>query len=214
MKGVGESTRSSSGSTDSDRGVESEDQEAPPSTVLVGSVYKSIRWALCDLLLRLGNRDDRDPSQLPPLLDDLESVSYLVERYMAHEQRRIYPILAESAPTAIQRLLLQHQQQASEIACLRELARQTEATEHDNGLGIEHLYLQFSRFVASTLLHLYEEETLTNQTLLLTCDRALVTSVQASIVSDMGPDERALFRRALLSSTRLRWRKRVGLGGS
>lgn len=213
MKEVGGSSRGGAAVTDDDRSLASADEEDPPSTVLVGSVYKSIRWALCDLLLRLGNRDDHDPSQLPPLLDDLESVSYLVERYMAHEERRIYPIVAEVDPTAVQRLMLQHRQQASEIACLRELARQTEATTHDNGLGIERLYLEFSRFVAGTLLHLYEEETLTNQTLLLACDRALVTSVQSSIMNDMGPDERALFRRALLSSTRLRWRRGVSLGG-
>ncbi len=190
---------------------EADDTEAPPSSVFVGSVYKSIRWALCDLLLRLGSSDDHEPSELPPLLDDLESVLYLVERYQDHEERRIYPIVKDVAPTAIQRLLVQHHQQTKEIAHLRQLANSAEHADHGSNTTLERLYLEFSRFVANTLTHLYDEEITTNQALLLVRDNTFVTQLQSSILSDMGPDERALFRRALLPSTRPTWRRHVGL---
>lgn len=188
-------------------------EDAPPSSILVGSVYKSLRFALCDLLSRLGSCDDQDPVTLPPLLDDLESVLYLVERYKDHEERRVYPIVKEVAPTAIQRLLLQHQQQAAEIAHLRELACRAEPTGTQSNVTLERLYLEFSRFVANTLLHLYDEEHITSQALAVVADHTCITQIQSTILNDMGPDERALFRRALLPSTRPTWRKHVGLRG-
>lgn len=186
--------------------------EPPPSSVFIGSVYKSLRWSLCDLLLRLGNSDAHDPAERLPLLDDLESVLYLLERYRDHEERRVYPIVEEVQPTAVQRLLLQHREQDAAIAYIRQLASDAEQGGENPSSTIEHLYLQFSRFVASTLAHLYDEETLTTQALSSLHDSAFVAQVQSSILNDMGPDERALFRRALLPSTRPTWRKHVGLG--
>lgn len=176
--------------------------------MFVGSIYKSVRWALCDLLLRLGNCD-ANAEQLAPLLDDLEGAFYLLERYRDHEERRIYPLVKEVAPTAVQRLSLQHQH---EIAELRGLAARAEPNEARASETLERLYLEFSRFVGNTLLHLFDEEVLTTQALLLVHDAAFA-QVHTSIMNDMGPDERALFRRVLLPSTRPTWRKHVGING-
>ncbi len=170
-----------------------------PKVDLYGPVHKGIRWALTSLLTRMGAADFNDCASTARLLDDLDGVLYLVESHIAHEDRHIHPAIEKKAPSASARLAEEHRAHEIEIAELRSLINAFGCARPGTSAALgRRLYLAFSRFVADSLVHMLEEETVTEPLLesLYTVDELMV--IHDAILASIGPDEMLAFTRVMI----------------
>ncbi len=170
-----------------------------PKVDLYGPVHKGLRWALTSLLHRVGALDFTDGAGWARLMDDLDGVLYLVSRHVEHEDRHIHPAIELKAPDASARLAEEHRQHQREIDEIRSLIAQLGAARPGSAAAIgRRLYLTFSRFVANSLVHMLEEETLTEPLLeaLYTTDE--LARLHEAVLASIGPDELLAFTRVMV----------------
>jgi hypothetical protein len=170
-----------------------------PRVDLYGPVHKGIRWALTTLLTRLGAADFTDGAGTARLLDDLDGVLYLVSSHIAHEDRHIHPAIERRAPDASARLAEEHRQHTREIDDLRVLIADLASARPGAALAVgRRLYLAYSRFVANALVHMLEEETITEPLLEALYPVEELEAINDAILASIGPDELLAFTRVMV----------------
>ncbi len=137
--------------------------ETTPRFDLYALVHKGLRACLGDTLARLGRVDVDDADDLRAALEALRTVLALWADHAAHEDRFIHPALQARRPGSACGAAEQHVWHAREIEQLLELAARLERAPRD-ALAAQ-LYLEFSRFAAEGLEHMYLEETRHNPVL-------------------------------------------------
>ncbi|NUO50164.1 MAG: hypothetical protein HOV80_15025 [Polyangiaceae bacterium] len=170
-----------------------------PKVDLYGAVHKGIRYALSSLLTRMGAADLTDCSKLAALLDDLDGVLYLVEGHIAHEDNHVHPAIERKAPGASSRLMDEHREHERAIFELRSLmtAINTSRPQSLAALG-RRLYLTYSRFVADSLLHMLDEESVMEPLLESLYTTEELTALHDAILASIGPDEMLAFTRVMV----------------
>ena len=170
-----------------------------PTVDLYGPVHKGLRWALTTLLTRMGAADFTDAASSARLLDDLDGVLYLVSSHIEHEDRHIHPAIERKVPDASARLTEEHRQHEREIQDLRVLIAQLAGAPSSGATAIgRRLYLTFSRFVANSLVHMLEEETITEPLLEALYTAEELVQIHDALLASIGPDEMLAFTRVMV----------------
>lgn len=170
-----------------------------PRVDLYGAVHKGLRYALSSLLTRMGAADFNDCARVAALLDDLDGVLYLVESHIAHEDRHVHPAIERKAPGASLHLMDEHRAHERAIEELRGLMTAMGAGRPGAGPAIgRQLYLTYSRFVAESLLHMLDEESVMEPLLEGLYTTEELTALHDAIVASIGPDEMLAFTRVMV----------------
>ncbi len=170
-----------------------------PKVDLYGPVHKGIRWALSSLLTRMGAVDFTDCGRVAALLDDLDGVLYLCESHVAHEDRHVHPFIEAKLPGGSERLAADHRAHERGIVELRALATALTGSKPPAAAAAGRaLYLAFSRFVAETLAHMAEEESVTEPLLEQYATLEELAALHEAILTSIGPDEMLAFTRVMI----------------
>jgi hypothetical protein len=115
-----------------------------------GPIHKAIRFALSDLLVRMGKGEFT--------FAELEDVLAYCESHLAHEETFFRPAFATriGALTAFDEGHPVHERYVAELRALAKSA-ESAAPEH-RATSARALYLHFSKFVGENLAHMAEEE--------------------------------------------------------
>lgn len=174
-------------------------QPGLPQVDVYGAVHKGIRYALLDLLRRMGTVAANDSSNLDMLLDDLDGAFYLCATHAEHEERFIHGVVEARSPGALVGLEVAHAGLGELLESLRTAMSTLGSASPEHKPGLYRLfYLQYCRFVAQCLEHMAQEE-LHTQTLL---ERLFTTEqigeIQARMLASIGPEELLVFLRVML----------------
>ncbi len=157
---------------------------------LYGPVHKGIRFALTQLLVRLGSTDFADAEAAALMVIAVRAQLALSASHMAHEEAHIHiPLRARSAAACVMVDYQHdhHRQRFVELEAL--LARMETAPAAARPALGRDLYLAFSLFVSEDLQHMHEEETVTLPLLQrLFTDAELMAMEQAIVSAIPGPE--------------------------
>ncbi len=171
-----------------------------PRVDLYSTVHRGLRLALSELMLRLGNADPEDARVRTELLDDLESVLYLMERHLEHEERHIHPLLVGPLAQHGQALTQEHEDHLEDISQVRQVAQAWDTDQSEAAL--DELYLRFSLLVGHNLAHMAHEEMIVNPALQGFYSDAELGVVHEHILAAIGSDEMRSFLRVMLPAAR------------
>lgn len=157
---------------------------------LYGTAHKGLRFALTQLLVRLGSADFADAEEAARMVLAVRAQLVLCASHLAQEEAHILEPLRRRAGAAgfvIDHPHERHRDCSAEIA---ELLSQLERAAPAARLALgRQLYLAFSLFVAEDLQHMHEEETVTLPLLQrLFTDAELMAMEQAIVSSIPGPE--------------------------
>jgi iron-sulfur cluster repair protein YtfE (RIC family) len=126
---------------------------------LFGPIHKAIRYALADLLSRMGTTDFGDDAAFRRVVHELEAVTSLCESHLRVEEKVLLPALGARLSGGIDTIHLAHEAQGRFVAELHaSAAALLEATPPARALIGRSLYLHFGTFMADLLVHMAEEE--------------------------------------------------------
>lgn len=170
-----------------------------PEVDVFGAVHKGIRYALVDLLRRMGTVTPSDASEVDMVLDDLEGAVYLCAAHSTQEERYVHAVIEARSPGALSRFDAAHAGLGDILEVLREHTVAVQCAEPGARAGLFRvLYLRYATFVAQALHHMSEEELIVQPLLeqLLTPDELRAT--YASMIGSIGPEELMVFLRVMV----------------
>ncbi len=170
-----------------------------PQADVYGAVHKGIRYALLDLLRRMGTVSPSETSQVDMVLDDLESVFYLCVAHSAQEERFVHTVIEAENPAALVRLDAAHAGLGDLLDRLREATAAVQCAEPDARPGLfRSLYLRYSSFVAQALQHMCEEEIEVQALLERMFSPEKIRAIQHAMLASIGPEELLAFLRVMV----------------
>jgi hypothetical protein len=170
-----------------------------PHVDVYGAVHKGIRYALLDLLRRMGTVAVSDSSEVDMVLDDLEGAFYLCAAHSAQEERYVHAVIEAESPGALVRLDAAHAGLGELLEQLRETTVAVQCADAESRPGLfRHLYLRYSSFVAHALQHMCEEEFEVQALLERTFSTEKIRSIQQSMLASIGPEELLAFLRVMV----------------
>jgi hypothetical protein len=182
----------------------SSDSEATPEARLpqvdvYGAVHKGIRYALLDLLRRMGTVAPSDTSGVDMVLDDLEGAFYLCAVHSAQEERYVHAVIEGESPGALGRYDAAHAGLGDVLEELRAATVEVQCAEPEQRPGLFRLlYLRYSRFVAQALEHMCEEELEVQALLERLFPVEKIRAIQLSMFGSIGPEELMVFLRVMV----------------
>lgn len=196
---------------ESPRTVRSAVRPALPAFDMYGPIHKGLRHALARMLSRLGTAAPNEPGADPKLIHDLEELLDVCESHLAHEDRFIHPAIERRRPGATESLAVGHREHEAAVAELRRLISALRAAP-DQAPALRRLYLRFAAFVAENLIHMAEEEEVTQPLLdeLFTPEEQ--RAIQEELVQSMSPDEALASQRLMVPAVSRRERVAVLAG--
>lgn len=130
-----------------------------PRTDLFLSIHKAIRFALADLLARMGQADFADEQAAQRITSDLALVLALCEDHRRTEDEIVFPNLRSRMSGDLVSILDEHEDQSRIVEELLAASRTLLAESAANRPIVGRtLYLHFSKFVGELLGHMAEEE--------------------------------------------------------
>lgn len=122
-------------------------------------IHKAIRFALADLLTRMGTTDFADAKAAERIATDLGQILALCEDHRRTEDEVIFPSLRSRMSGDLVSILDDHDDQKRIVEELTAASRTLLAESTDNRPVVGRtLYLHFSKFVGELLAHMAEEE--------------------------------------------------------
>jgi hypothetical protein len=170
-----------------------------PQVDVYGAVHKGIRYALLDLLRRMGAVAVNDSSSVDMLLDDLDGAFYLCAAHADQEERYIHRAIEAARPGALGNVEAAHAGLDELLPALRAaMAELSGATPAEKPGLFRVFYLNYSSFVAQCLEHMAQEELRVQVLLeqLFTSDE--VRTIQSSLLGSIGPEELLVFLRVMV----------------
>jgi hypothetical protein len=170
-----------------------------PQVDVYGAVHKGIRYALLDLLRRMGTIAPNDASGVDMVLDDLEGTFYLCAAHSAQEERYVHAVIESASPGALGRFDAAHAGLGDILERLRTTTVEVQCAEPDARPGsFRLLYLRYSSFVAQALEHMSQEELEVQALLeqLFVPDK--IRAIQRSMLGSIGPEELLVFLRVMV----------------
>jgi hypothetical protein len=170
-----------------------------PQVDVYGAVHKGIRYALLDLLRRMGTVAPSETSEVDMVLDDLEGAFYLCAAHSAQEDRYVRAAIEAESPGALVRLDAAHTGLGDMLDQLRETTAAVQCAESDARPGLfRQLYLRYSSFVAHALEHMCEEEIEVQALLERLFSTDKIRAIQQAMLASIGPEELLAFLRVMV----------------
>jgi hypothetical protein len=170
-----------------------------PQVDVYGAVHKGIRYALLDLLRRMGTVAPSDSSGVDMVLDDLEGAFYLCAAHSAQEERYVHAVIEAESPGALGRFDAAHAGLGDILEALRTATNDLQCAEPDARPGLFRLlYLRYSSFVAQALHHMSEEELEVQALLERSFPEEKIRAIQLSLLGSIGPEELMVFLRVMV----------------
>src|SRR5262252_8345330 len=170
-----------------------------PQVDVYGAVHKGIRYALLDLLRRMGTVAPTDASSVEMVLDDLDGAFYLCAAHAAQEERYVHAAIEAASPGVLARFGAAHTALGDVLEELRTATSEVlcAAPESRPG-GFRALYLRYSTFVAHALEHMSEEETVVQDLLERLFSVEQIRTIQRDMLGSIGPEELLVFLRVMV----------------
>ena len=166
-------------------------QPRPPSTHdLYGPMHKGLRYALCQMLTRLGAADPLDDAAVDRLMIELRAQLDLSEHHRENEDRHVHTALEARAPGASVRMAHAHDVHrliVDELDVLIVRTEQAEARERPKLL--KEIYLTFSSYVAEDFAHMAEEEQVMLPVLQSLFTDTELQAIEDRILADTAPHD-------------------------
>lgn len=170
-----------------------------PPVDVYGAVHKGIRYALLDLLRRMGTVAPSETSEVDMVLDDLEGAFYLCAVHSAQEERFVHAVIEAENPGALVRIDAAHAGLGEILEQLREATAAVQCAEPDQRPGLfRTLYLRYSSFVAQALQHMCEEEIEVQALLERMFPTEKIRTIQHAMLASIGPEELLAFLRVMV----------------
>lgn len=164
-----------------------------------GPIHKGLRYALSQMLVRLGCADAGDRAALAQLMADVRGLLDLSAHHLENEDLHVHAALEARAPGASLRLIQAHDHHRLSFEELEVLTRQVErAPPDDQPELLRRLYLRFSEFVADDLAHMAEEEQVILPVLQCLFTDAELQGIEDRIMSGLSPEDMIGFGRILI----------------
>lgn len=178
-----------------------------PRVDLYGPVHRGLRWAMARLLAGMGSASPARPVETDAVLRDLDELLVSIEQHIKHEEAFLHPALEARRPGATAGLVHDHAEHANATAGLRVIvgALRSGSTETRAPLW-RALYLRFAGFVAENIVHMAEEEEVTQPLLeeLFTTDE--LSDLHDRLLASIPPDEMLAFLRFMLPANDFEFR--------
>jgi hypothetical protein len=170
-----------------------------PQVDVYGAVHKGVRYALLDLLRRMGTVAPSETSEVDMVLDDLEGAFYLCAAHSAQEERYVHAVIENESPGALVRLDAAHAGLGDILEQLREATAAVQCADPDARPGLfRALYLRYSSFVAQALQHMCEEEIEVQALLERMFLPEKIRTIQHGMFTSIGPEELLVFLRVMV----------------
>jgi hemerythrin-like domain-containing protein len=154
---------------------------------LFTSIHKALRFALFDITARAGSTDWGDADEVKAVRGKWLPLLDLLRVHTAHEERHIFRLLDEADPLFAGRVEEQH---GDIDDLLDDLEGQFDAVTEDPARGLR-LYRDLSRFVASYLPHLHDEETMVMARIWECCSDEEIGAARQGFMSETSPSQLA-----------------------
>jgi len=171
-----------------------------PAFDIYGGIHRALRLALTDLLVRMGTTVPTDPVEVGLRLGELERMFEGLAKHIAHEEAFLHPALERRRSGAARDLDLEHEEHAYAIRSMRDLASALAAggsAAQRAGL-YRTLYLRYSAFVGETLIHMAEEEAVTQPLFDELYSAAEQRAIHDELIASIPPHEMLEVLKALL----------------
>lgn len=166
---------------------------------LFGSIHKSLRRALGDMLVQLGAADLASAATVNRLHEELGQVLDFAELHRVHEDTFLLPALAERLHGKLESMRAAHDMQPVMVAELKALADALRAA--DDGcrpVAGRTLYLNFSTFIAELFLHMAEEEHVLQPLLERHFTDGELLAIHGQLLASMSMQDKAVSARRML----------------
>ena len=170
-----------------------------PQVDVYGAVHKGIRYALLDLLRRMGTVAPTDTSGVEMVLDDLDGAFYLCAAHAAQEDRYVHSVIEGARPGALARFDAVHAALGEILEALRTATGEVLCAAPELRPGrFRLLYLRYATFVAQALEHMSEEEIEVQALLEQLFSLEQLRAIQHSMLGSIGPEELLVFLRVMV----------------
>ena len=161
-----------------------------PRTDLFLSIHKAIRFALADLLARMGQADFADEQASQRIASDLELVLALCEDHRRTEDEIVFPNLRSRMSGDLVAILDDHEDQTRIVEELLAASRTLLAESAANRPVVGRtLYLHFTKFVGELLAHMAEEEQVASPLFDRLFSEEEVRAIHAKVMGFLSIDE-------------------------
>lgn len=177
----------------------SDRQVSLPQVDVYGAVHKGIRYALLDLLRRMGTVAPTDTSGVEMVLDDLDGAFYLCVAHSAQEERYVHSAIEAASPGALARFDAAHAKLAEILDELRTATGEVLCAAPEARPGrFRLLYLRYSTFVARALEHMSDEEIAVQGLLEQLFSVEQLRTIRQTMLGSIGPEEWLVFLRVMV----------------
>lgn len=164
-----------------------------------GPIHKGLRFAMTQLLVRLGCADARDGAAVAQLMADVRGLLDLSAHHLENEDLHVHAALESRAPGASLRLIQAHDHHRLSFEEIEVLTRQVDrAAPDDRPEMLRRLYLRYSEFVADDLAHMAEEEQVILPVLQSLFSDAELQGIEDRIMSGLSAEDMIGFGRILI----------------
>jgi len=170
-----------------------------PAVDLYGQVHKGLRVALCELLTRMTRTDADHLAEVQGIVDDLTGLLYLCEAHAEHENRFLHRAIEARQAGGSSARAGEHEAQRYALATMHTLIlRSLEAEPETRVERWRGLQLAFATLVGDLLIHMTQEEVVTQAQLETLYSDAELHALHGQLVSAIGLDEYTAFMRLML----------------
>jgi iron-sulfur cluster repair protein YtfE (RIC family) len=175
-----------------------------------GPIHKAIRFALTQLLCRMGSTDFREPGRAEAIAKELELVTALSDDHLRTEEAIVLPALRSRLAGDLATVDAAHRHHGRLVSELRASAAAVVSVPAERrAVAGRTLYLHFGTFVSESLAHMSDEELVVSPLLERFFTDDELRSLHASVMAMLTLEEHARGARFLLPA--LSPRERVAL---
>lgn len=172
-----------------------------PRYDMYSAIHKGIRYAHCQMLMRLSSFDIDDDAASDALVVSMRQHMVLCHGHLHHENEHIHTALEARSPGAsevAEEGHVEHEQSFAEIESLIETL--AKAAKGDRAAAARALYRRFALFMAHDFEHMNEEETILQTALQHAFSDAELMEIEHRIVTSIPAEEVPLSMVPMLSA--------------
>lgn len=172
-------------------------------------IHKGLRASMCQNLADLGRLDDSDTDAVNAQLDVTENLLHFCQGHLQHENEFIHAVICELSASPL-KTADDHLEHEREIHSLLEQIAQTKAlVAQERAAALQHLYAEFSLFVAENFTHMRVEETHNAELLWEYFSDHEIHAIEQRIVGSLTPEDN--LRALLMMLPNIRHSERIQL---
>jgi hypothetical protein len=161
-----------------------------PRLDLYAPIHKALRSFMADTLLRVGQLDVFDASEMARTLGQLDALLLQCEQHLGHENDFVHTALEARAPGSAAQVAAEHVEHLAAIAELREGACLLRAASPGQRMPLSlQLYRHLALFVAENFQHMHVEETVHNAALWEHYSDAELADLHGRLMASLPPQQ-------------------------